>query len=138
MNVGAAATSVIMGRQVASLSRTGSVAVTQSTILRSPVVVFCRAGWSRSTPESRTPIVMPRPSYVGCDFLKSTEPMSCVGMYGLASGVFLPGAATFAAAAPALVAGAGSSGTVSSRSTAVTVDSFETFSTAPVGTLART
>ncbi len=37
-------TGVICGRQVASLSVIGSVAVTQSTILRSPVVVFCRAG----------------------------------------------------------------------------------------------
>ncbi len=37
-------TGVICARQVPSLSVIGSVAVTQSTILRSPVVVFCRAG----------------------------------------------------------------------------------------------
>lgn len=37
-------TSRAIRRQVPSPSATGSVAVTQSTILRSPVVVFCSAG----------------------------------------------------------------------------------------------
>ncbi len=85
-------TLVVIGRQVASLSRIGSVAVTQSTILRSPVVVFWSAGWERSTPESRTPMVMPRPSAFGWSSTKSTAPVSKEGLYGFSAGVFLPGA----------------------------------------------
>ncbi len=71
---------VSMARQVASPSTSGSVAVTQSTILGSPVVVVCSAGWSRATPESRTPMVTPRPSHVGLAPRKATAPMSRVGM----------------------------------------------------------
>ena len=43
----------------------GSVYVTQSTILRSPVLVVLTTGLSRSTPVSRIPIVTLRPSHVG-------------------------------------------------------------------------
>ena len=85
-------TLVSIARQVASPSSSGSVEVTQSTILRSPVVVVASAGWSRSTPESRMPTVMPRPSYVRFLALNLTAPVSFVGMYGLASGVRGPGA----------------------------------------------
>ncbi|MCP9997721.1 hypothetical protein LUX34_22300 [Streptomyces werraensis] len=81
-----------MGRQVWSLSTIGSVAVTQSTILRSPVVVFCSAGWPRSTPESRMPMVTPRPSALGFFFTKSTAPVSKDGLYGFFAGVFRSGA----------------------------------------------
>ena len=63
------------------------MAVTQSTILRSPVLVLASAGWSRSTPESSTPIVTPRPSASGCAPLKATAPVSCVGRYGLTGAV---------------------------------------------------
>ncbi len=85
-------TAVTMGRQVWSPSAIGSVEVTQSTILRSPVVVFCSAGWPRSTPESRMPMVMPRPSAFGFFFTKSTAPVSKDGLYGFSAGVFLFGA----------------------------------------------
>ncbi len=78
--------------QVPSPSLTGSVAVTQSTILRSPVVVFWSAGWATSTPESRMPMVMPRPSAFGFCLTKSTAPVSKDGLYGFFAGVFLPGA----------------------------------------------
>ncbi len=73
-------TSLFICRQVRSPSSTGSVAVTQSTILRSPVEVSASAGWSRSTPESRMPMVTPRPSYFGLFLLKATAPVSRVGM----------------------------------------------------------
>ncbi|CAM5581122.1 hypothetical protein SCYAM73S_02558 [Streptomyces cyaneofuscatus] len=92
MNVGPVTVCDICS-QVPSPSFTGSVAVTQSTILRSPVVVFFSAGWPRSTPESRTPMVIPRPSAVGFFSTNSTAPVSKEGLYGLAAGVFLPGAA---------------------------------------------
>ncbi len=92
VNVGPDTEAVILS-QVPSPSLTGSVAVTQSTILRSPVVVFCSAGWPRSTPESRTPMVIPRPSAFGCCFTKSTAPVSKDGLYGFFAGVFLSGAA---------------------------------------------
>lgn len=85
-------TEVTIGRQVRSASTTGSVAVTQSTILRSPVVVFRSAGWARSTPESRMPMVIPRPSDFGFFATKSTAPVSKDGLYGFSAGVFLPGA----------------------------------------------
>ncbi len=84
-------TDVVIGRQVPSPSVTGSVAVTQSTILRSPVVVFWSAGLARSTPESRTPMVTPRPSAFGFFFTKSTAPVSKDGLYGFFAGVSLPG-----------------------------------------------
>src|ERR671913_204211 len=100
-------TEVIMARQDPSLSRSGWVPVTQSTILRSPVVVVCSAGWSRSTPESMTPIVIPRPSHAGFASLKSTDPMSRVGMNGLSFGVLAPGPATAAALAVPDPPGAG-------------------------------
>ena len=133
-------TSVSMARQVPSPSNSGSVAVTQSTILRSPVVVVCSAGWSRSTPESMTPMVTPRPSQVGLAALKSTDPVSLVGMYGFASGVDGPGASTdaVAPARPALSTVGSGSGIDSLRSTASTLASPATFSTAEVGTVART
>ncbi len=86
------ATEVSIRRQVLSLSTTGSVAVTQSTIFRSPVVVFCSAGWPRSTPESMMPMVMPRPSAFGWSSTKSTAPVSKDGLYGFSAGVFFPGA----------------------------------------------
>lgn len=86
-----AVTGVIWARQVASLSVIGSVAVTQSTILRSPVVVFWSAGWPRSTPESRMPMVTPRPSACGFLATKSTAPVSKDGLYGFFVGVSLPG-----------------------------------------------
>lgn len=92
MNVGPVTDSVIRS-QVPSPSLTGSVAVTQSTILRSPVVVFFRAGWPRSTPESRMPMVIPRPSAFGFFATKSTAPVSKDGLYGFFAGVFLFGAA---------------------------------------------
>ena len=79
VNVGPV-TGVSMGRHEASFSRIGWVPVTQSTILRSPVVVSWRAGWSRSTPESMTPMVTPRPSQALFASLNATEPMSRVGM----------------------------------------------------------
>ena len=130
-------TLVIMARHEPSLSSSGSVAVTQSTILRSPVLVVCRAGWSRSTPESMTPMVMPRPSQVGLAFLKAIDPMSRVGMYGLSLGVPAPGAATAAAAAvPADSASGLGRGIDSLRSTARTAAALATVSTLPVGTLA--
>ncbi|CAM5441825.1 hypothetical protein STANM309S_03017 [Streptomyces tanashiensis] len=126
------ATGVTWARQVASPSVSGSVAVTQSTILRSPVVVFCRAGWPRSTPESRMPMVTPRPSAFGCSLTKSTAPVSCEGLYGFFAGVFLPGAgyvvvtvvpATAPVAAPA--SGVGSSSAISAwRSTDWTEESW--------------
>ncbi|CAM5384434.1 hypothetical protein SGLAM104S_03309 [Streptomyces glaucescens] len=86
------ATEVVIRRQVPSPSATGSVAVTQSTILRSPVVVFCSAGCPRSTPESRMPMVMPRPSAFGWSSTKSTAPVSKDGLYGFSAGVSSPGA----------------------------------------------
>ncbi|MCZ9345561.1 hypothetical protein NGM37_48290 [Streptomyces sp. TRM76130] len=39
-------TEAVIGRQVRSPSTTGSVAVTQSTIFRWPVVVLWSAGWA--------------------------------------------------------------------------------------------
>ena len=57
---------VAMLIQVGSPSSVGSVPVTQSTILRSPVQVVVRLGWSSETPVSTMPIVTPRPSHVGC------------------------------------------------------------------------
>ena len=139
MNRGAAEISVSMGRHVGSPSSTGSVPVTQSTILVSPVLVFCSDGWSRSTPESTMPMVTPRPSYFLLAFLNATEPVSCVGMYGLAFGVFAPGAAEGEEPPVEALPGAGSSiGIVSSRSIASTREIFATCSTVPVGTEART
>ena len=88
VNVGPV-TWVIIGRQVASSN--GSVAVTQSTIFRSPVVVFCSAGCSRSTPESMMPMVTPRPSHFGFCLTNLTAPVSFVGMYGLSAGVLASG-----------------------------------------------
>lgn len=142
-------TEVSIRRQVASLSETGSVAVTQSTILRSPVVVFCSAGCARSTPESRTPMVTPRPSAFGFFFTKSTAPVSKDGLYGFSAGVFLFGAAYVLAvaedAAPFAVSalGVGSSSAMSwRRSMACTEDSFAAAAIAEsafaVGTVART
>ena len=141
MNVGPV-TSVSISRQVKSLSNTGSVAVNQSTIFRSPVDVVCSDGWSRSTPESMMPIVTPRPSHVGWAFLKETAPISCVGMYGFTAGVSAPGGpADTAALVPRVAAPAGSGsgiGMTSLRSIAVTPGSAAARSTASVGTLART
>src|SRR3954451_22139807 len=121
-------TAVIMARQEPSLSSNGSVAVTQSTIFRWPVVVFCSAGWSMSTPESMMPMVTPRPSQVGCFFLNSTEPVSLVGRYGFAAGVVAPGpaggAACLAACSPVLPRSGSGSLIVSSRSTAEMPGSF--------------
>src|SRR4029078_11478080 len=58
----------VKARQVGSPSVAGSVYVTHSTILRSPVLVVLTTGLSRSTPVSRIPIVTLRPSHVGCAF----------------------------------------------------------------------
>ncbi len=124
-------TGVIWGRQVASPSVSGSVAVTQSTILRSPVVVLCRAGWARSTPESRTPMVTPRPSARGWLSTKSTAPVSWDGLYGFFAGVFRLGAGyVFLTVVPSTgpvappVSGRGSSSGISAwRSTAWTEES---------------
>src|ERR687898_2684213 len=130
-------TEVIMARQDPSLSRSGWVPVTQSTILRSPVVVVCSAGWSRSTPESMTPIVIPRPSHAWLASLKSTDPMSRVGMKGLSFGVLAPGPATAAAlVVPDPSASGLGRGIDSLRSTATTDVDFAIASTRPVGTVA--
>ena len=135
-------TSVSISRQVKSLSNTGSVAVNQSTIFRSPVDVVCSAGLSRSTPESMMPIVTPRPSHVGWAFLKATAPVSLVGMNGLTAGVSAPGAATAAAAffrdRDSSDGSTFGSGTTSSRSIAATPEILAARSTAPMGTWART
>ena len=140
-------TAVTIGRQVLSLSMIGSVAVTQSTIFRSPVVVFCSAGWPRSTPESRMPMVTPRPSAFGWSSTKSTAPVSKDGLYGFSAGVFFPGAGyvPFAALAPLAVSalGVGSSRGISSRrSMPCTEDSLAAAAIAEsalaVGTVART
>ena len=69
-----------MARHEPSPSSSGWVPVTQSTILRSPVEVVWRAGWSRSTPESMTPTVTPRPSQAVWPCLNATDPVSRVGM----------------------------------------------------------
>ncbi len=63
-----------------SPSVTGSVNVTQFTIFRSPVEVVCNDGWPTSTPVSRWPMVMPRPSQVGCAATNCGAPVSRVGM----------------------------------------------------------
>ena len=85
------------------------------------------------------PMVTPRPSYFGFFATKSVVPVSRVGMYGLASGVLVPGALLGAEPSAETLPGAGSSiGMVSSRSTASTFESAATFSTREVGTLART
>ena len=111
--------------------------VTQSTILRSPVVVFCSAGWSRSTPESMTPMVTPRPSQALFASLNATEPMSRVGMYGLSFGVLAPGPATAASlAVPDPSASGLGSGIDSLRSTARTLADLAMPSTLPTGTVA--
>ena len=60
--------------------KVGSVMVTQSTILRSPVDVVCRAGFARSTPLSTMAIVVPRPSQVGCAWTNWAAPVSPIGM----------------------------------------------------------
>ncbi len=133
-----------MGRQVASPSTIGSVAVTQSTILRSPVVVFCSAGWPRSTPESRMPMVTPRPSAFGCSSTKSTAPVSKDGLYGFSAGVFLSGPPEAALPDGDFVPfGVGSSSWISwRRSIACTEESLAAAAMAesalPVGTVART
>ena len=127
-------TAVIIARQVPSPSE-GAVAVNQSTILRSPVLVFCSAGWARSMPESRMPIVTPRPSQALWPDLKATAPVSLVGMYGLSSGVLVPGPAAAAAAAEPLTSTSGS-GTTSSRSAATTLSRAAAFSTLETGTSA--
>ncbi len=133
-----------IGRQVASPSAIGSVEVTQSTIFRSPVVVFCSAGWPRSTPESRMPMVMPRPSAFGCSLTKSTAPVSKDGLYGFAVGVFRSGPGRAAAGEPDFVpSGAGSSSGISClRSMACTEESLAAAAMAAsaraVGTVART
>ena len=135
-------TSVSIGRQEASSS--GSVAVTQSTILRSPVVVVCSAGWSRSTPESMMPMVTPRPSHCGFAALKASAPVSFVGMYGFTAPVSPPGPASVWACAAVLApfgaaSGAGSGSLmVSSRSTAATPGSVAALSALSVGTFAST
>ena len=48
--------------------------------MRSPVLVVTRLGWSSVTPESRIPIVTPRPSHVGFAVRNSAAPMSLIGM----------------------------------------------------------
>ena len=65
---------------VGSSSVNGSVAVTQSVIFRSPVVVVASAGWSRSMPESTMPMVVPRPSQVGWAAVNCAAPVSPMGM----------------------------------------------------------
>ena len=84
-------TSVVLSSHVGSLSVTGSVPATQSMIFRSPVLVVASAGWSRSMPVSTMPIVIPRPSQVGCAASNAAEPVSPIGMYGLSFGVAGPG-----------------------------------------------
>ena len=60
---------------------TGSVAVNQSVTFSWPGVVVVRSGaLSRSMPESRMPIVTPRPSHALCWALNAVEPVSLVGM----------------------------------------------------------
>ncbi len=85
-------------------------------------------------------MVTPRPSQVGWAALKSTEPVSFVGMYGFTSGVDGPGASTDAVAPARSAASTEGSGRGidSLRSTASTLASPATFSTDPVGTVART
>src|SRR5262249_39797575 len=80
-----------MLRHVGSPSVSGSVYVTQSTILRSPVLVTLTTGLSRWTPRSRMPIVVPRPSQVGWASTNCAAPVSFVGRYGLTRGVSAPG-----------------------------------------------
>ena len=118
-------------------SVTGSVAVNVSTILRSPVEVFCSAGCARSTPLSRMPMVVPRPSQVGCWRLKTIEPVSRVGMNGLSSAVVAPGPpVTGGCFGPGWSGRASGSGTTSSRSSASIDGSATVCSTLPVGTTA--
>jgi hypothetical protein len=72
----------LKARHVGSPSVAGSVYVTQSTILRSPVLVTLVTGLSRSTPVSRMPIVVPRPSHVGCALTNCAAPCpswACTG-----------------------------------------------------------
>ena len=73
--------------QVGSPSSVGCVPVTQSTILRSPVLVVSRLGWSSEMPRSTIPIVTPRPSKVGLASANWAAPVSPVGMYALTRGV---------------------------------------------------
>src|SRR5215213_4294343 len=80
-----------MFSQVGSVSTAGLVAVIQSTIFRSPVVVVMRAGLSSVIPVSRKPIVTPRPSHVGWAARNCAAPVSWVGMYGFAFGVLALG-----------------------------------------------
>ncbi len=142
-------TSEVIGSQVPSASVSGSVAVTQSTILRSPVVVFCSAGWPRSMPESRMPMVTPRPSASGWSSTKSTAPVSKAGWYGFFAGVRASGPGYFRSLASerapcaASARGVGSgSGTSCLRSMPWTEASFLASSMAAsalaVGTVART
>src|SRR6476469_7779736 len=80
-----------MLRHVGSPSVSGSVYVTQSTIFRWPVLVTLTTGLSRSTPVSRMPIVVLRPSQVGWALTNCAAHVSFVGMYGLTRGVFASG-----------------------------------------------
>jgi hypothetical protein len=127
-----------MARQDPSPSVSGWVAVNQSTIFRSPVEVVCSHGLSRSTPESRMPIVTPRPSQVGCSFLNSTAPVSPVGRNGLSAAVSAPGGVPNGTPlwwpGNRNVSGCGSgSGIVSLRSTAATPGSLAAWRTLAVG-----
>ena len=131
-----AGTLPVIFSQVPSPS-SGEVAVNVSTILRSPVDVRCSAGCARSTPLSRMPMVVPRPSQVGCWRLKTTEPVSLVGMNGLSSAVPAPGPpVTGGCFGPGWSGRTSGSGTTSSRSSASIDGSATVSSTLPVGTTA--
>src|SRR4051812_27994303 len=88
-----------MSTQVGSLSVSGSVNVTQSMILRAPVLVVARLGWSSVMPESTMPTTTPRPSHAGCAATNCGDPTSRVGIYALVVGVSGPGGSTFTGSA---------------------------------------
>ena len=132
----ATVTVVFITIQVGSLSVSGSVAVTHSVTLRSPVVVVRRAGWVRSMPVSSWPMVTPRPSHVGCAATNCAAPVSWVGMYGFAFGVDDDGGSTSTSSESS---GAGrSSAMTSSTSSASTPATFDAASTLSIASAART
>ena len=112
-------------------------ALYQSMILRSPVLVVCSAGVSRSMPESMTAIVVPRPSHFGCGEGELRGAGVAGGHVGVARGVLAPGPSWSAAAAPRRVAALGSGVSMtSSTSTLWTARRSAALVTADVGTLA--
>ena len=117
--------------QVAS-PEVGEFALYQSTIFGRPVVVVCSAGMSRSIPESRIAIVVPRPSHCGLARANWAACVSPVGRYGLIRGVLASGGVCgIGCWAPS---GCGSSiGTSPSTSTASTALSRAACSAFPVG-----